>query len=63
MEKYELRLRHYVEDEDTNKFVEIEDEYVASVMIPNLYTSMMYYKENAVRTLCDSLIEYIRGEE
>lgn len=63
MEKYELRLRHYAEDEATNKFVEIEDEYVASVMISDLYTSMVYYKENAVRTLCDSLIEYIKGGE
>jgi hypothetical protein len=62
MEKYTLTLRHLAEDEN-GKFVEIEDSYKASIVIGDLYQSLKFYQEDAVRELCDKMIEFMREEK
>lgn len=62
MERYVLILKHEAEDENGN-FVEIEEPYKASVVIGNLYQSLKFYQEDAVRELCDKMIKFMKEEK
>lgn len=62
MERYTLILKHEV-SEDGETFFEVEDTYEASVKIGNLYEGIKYYKETAIKDLCDSMIKFIKEEK
>ena len=61
MERYKLILKHEAQDEE-GKFVEIEDAYEACIIIGDLYQSLKFYQEDAVRELCSKMIEFMREE-
>ena len=62
MERYKLILKHEAQDEE-GRFIEIEDAYEASIIIGDLYQSLKFYQEDAVRELCDKMIEFMKEEK
>ena len=61
MEKYILTLEHKY-SEDGEIYEDIEDPYIASINIGNLYEGIKYFKINAIKELCDGMIKFIEEE-
>ena len=62
MEKYILTLEHKY-SKDGNDYEDIEEPYIASINIGNLYEGIKYFKINAIKELCDGMIKFIEEEE
>ena len=62
MEKYILTLEHQY-SEDGDNYEDIEEPYVASIKIGNLYEGIKYFKINAIKELCDGMIKFIEEDK
>lgn len=61
MERYRLILKH--EDVDENwKITEVEEPYETTIVIGDLYTSIRYFKTEAIKEMCNKLIKFIEEE-